>query len=166
MKSINAHLESPNLECRLFSRADSDLLLKWRNHESVKKYSRNQNHIDNFAHELWVDNYFAARSSSIFMFLLNEVRVGMIRFDIKGIGESEISIVVDPKYSQLGYGTQMLKSGIALAFDELDLAQVSAVIHFENLKSERLFTNCGFVFVERIGDFKHFVLNRTDNISC
>ncbi len=127
--------------------SDSMQLLDWRNHELVRSFSKNSSLISEQDHNDWIRNKLNIENSThrIFVFHDNLTAVGMTRIDLTSESKGEISIIVDPDFFSLGYGSFMLRETIQVAFSDASLINLLAVIHNLNFASIALFTKNGFI---------------------
>jgi RimJ/RimL family protein N-acetyltransferase len=158
-----------DIRLRPFEGRDSQKLLDWRNHESVRLYSRSPNLISQSEHEFWVHHRLSNSESSSQIFIAeNSVggTYGMVRLDLSGEDRAEISIIVDPTKFGRGFGSLMLKKLIEYSFTSMKLKGLIAVIHKDNSASLALFRKFGFVFVSAENDFCKFdLLSRAQNLN-
>ncbi len=143
--------ERENLMVRPVLPSDSNQLLKWRNHELVRRFSKNSSLILEIDHENWFKHKLDPKNSThrIFIFQEDLTLVGMSRLDVNEKSKGEISIIVDPGLFSRGYGASILKQTIQIGFREASLTNLIAVIHNDNHASIALFTKNGFKELER-----------------
>ena len=138
------NLGSSSIKIRIASEGDSEQLLEWRNHPSIRKVSRNPEIINQEDHHNW----FAAVMSSPDRWLLvgsrNNVPVGVVRFDMEADGV-EVSIYVDPHIKEPGMGGELLRSAEHwLAENRPSIARVYAHVIADNKRSHRLFLGADY----------------------
>ena len=63
---------------------------------------------------------------------------------------AEVSYFVHPDYAGRGLATELVRASLALAFDELGLAEVGAFTRPANHASARVLQKCGFAFVRHV----------------
>ena len=138
--------KSNNLRMRPALPSDSLQLLDWRNHELVRRFSKNSSLITEQDHNDWVRNKLDIENTThrIFVFHDDLTAVGMTRIDLIAESKGEISIIVDPNFFSRGYGSFMLRETIQLAFSGANLINLLAVIHNLNFASKALFAKNGF----------------------
>jgi RimJ/RimL family protein N-acetyltransferase len=152
------------LEMRLANFLDSQQLLAWRNHSSVRQFSKNRSLISPTSHEVWLKAKLESvnQESRIFIFSNSNNDVGMTRLDMSNKYSAEISIIVDPAFQKMGFGSKILLQSIQHAFNDLELFALEAFIHVENLASFALFSKMGFVKVRNDENFDSFLLLRNN----
>lgn len=126
------------------TRADSENLLTWRNHCSVRAVSRNANLIDKTTHEAWLK---AVLSDPDRVLLIGECQgkaIGVARFDIC-VDEAEVSVYLAPDHKDEGFGSELLLAAEQW-LDEHRPAVLSirAEVLENNEPSHRLFRACGY----------------------
>lgn len=70
--------------------------------------------------------------------------LGYVRFERSGANEWAVSIAVGPRFGGRGFGTRILRSGIAKLHDEYETGTVNAWIKEENTASRKMFAKVGF----------------------
>lgn len=143
---------------------DLQQLLEWRNHLSVRRYSRHVEEITIDAHRVWLSDKLAASNhgSKILMFSELGKDIGMTRLDILDDGFAEISILVEPTLHHKGLGSKILQQTIRHAFERMNFLGLQADIHIENRASSLLFLKFGFARVNRVGLFDTYLLHKSD----
>lgn len=151
-----------NLFMRLAEKSDSQRLLEWRNHASVRRYSRNRGVISLELHEEWFERKLnlAESASKILIFSDLQKYVGMSRLDAVIGNSAEISILVEPSVHGKGFGSKILEQSIDYAFRELNYSELQASIHLENSISLTLFSKFGFVKVAQKNSFESYKLSK------
>lgn len=142
--------------------SDSQKLLEWRNHLSVRRYSRQEEEITLSIHEEWFTNKInpSNEGSKILMFTNQNIDIGMTRLDLLADGIAEVSILVEPTLQHRGFGSKILQQTIDHAFGILKFSSLRADIHIENLASAQLFSKFGFARVYSDGLFETYLLHK------
>jgi ribosomal-protein-alanine N-acetyltransferase len=60
--------------------------------------------------------------------------------------ETEIAYLLDSSYWGRGLGTEAARVGVRYGFEEIDLDQIVAIVHPENIASQRVAQKAGLVF--------------------
>ena len=145
----------PNIAIRPINLSDSLLLLSWRNHPDVRRWSRDIEEIRFDTHQQWFNDWISGQRQKGFFFVIEHLDnpVGMIRFDLKTIKSFEISISVDSSFQ----GKGIAKAAIIAAINEIkvDFTELTilASIHEKNLPSIELFKRLEFEHTGKSGDF-------------
>jgi len=82
----------------------------------------------------------------IFAIEAGGVHVGGIGLHVNQNYHAEVGYWIGEEYWNRGYGTEALKKILTIAFDELRLGRVQAVVFEGNDASERLLFKCGFEY--------------------
>ncbi len=104
----------------------------------------------------WFKKKIEDKSSIFFIVELNDVPVGLVRFDIEN-ESATIGVSIDKEYRGKGLGGEIIKIGIQSYFKENDFP-ILASIKKENLASVRSFEKAGFHF------FKNEVINGVESV--
>lgn len=154
--------KSKNLIVRPALPSDSSQLLKWRNHELVRRFSKNSSLISEQDHENWIKSKLNPEYSNnrMYIFEENEKAAGVTRIDLIDESRGELSIIVEPSFFSRGYGSIMLQKTIDLGFGEVNLAELTAIIHDSNFASIAIFTKCGFTKLNGSAEFSTYSLSK------
>ena len=139
--------------------SDATVLLNWRNDLSARALSRNSAIIPHSEHLQWLsDRLKRIQLEPFFLFEANRKAIGMCRLDIvsKFPDKYEISILVNPDEHGKGIGTRILRMTCESFFTIHPTKTIVAVVHINNLTSQKLFTNAGFKLLNRIDDLLKF----------
>lgn len=149
---------SADIAIRPVNLSDSSLLLKWRNHPDVRRWSRNVNEIGADAHENWFKSWISKQPQNGFLFVIEILNtpVGMIRFDLKNDKSLEISILVEPSFQGKGIAKAAINASIGEIRVYFPEFTVTASIHKKNSPSIKLFKKLGFEESGKSGDFLEF----------
>ncbi len=155
------------LSMRMANSLDSQKLLEWRNQPEVRKFSPNTEIIEQAEHDFWFEMRIKRLATEpLFIFELGDEPIGMSRLDGVKVEENifEVSILLDINFQGRGLGTSMLKKTCLFALNNLKAEMITALIHFENRKSEKLFTRIGFRLIGKVGNFKQLQLRELSKI--
>ena len=89
------------------------------------------------------------------MGLVEQSSIGMIRFDCRPDGW-EVSINVNPAERGKGLGGALLQNGISHFKALHPAAKLTATVRPDTEASRRIFTACGFQWVDRRDEHDHF----------
>ncbi|MBV5330523.1 MAG: UDP-2,4-diacetamido-2,4,6-trideoxy-beta-L-altropyranose hydrolase [Chlorobium sp.] len=130
---------------RVASAEDSEYLFAWRNHPSIRLVSRNTEEISWHNHQQWFSKVL---NSSDKLLLLGEREgksVGVIRFDIEGGDEAEVSIYLVPSLKESGLGGELLQSAEHWLADHYSAIRfIRAQVLGNNIRSHRLFSGADY----------------------
>ena len=138
---------------------DAQDLYDWRNSVSGRRYSGNSSLITFSHHINWLCSRLERSESEPFLIFEREkTTLGMARFELSTeINNSfEVSILVDPKFQGMGYGTKILQISCNEINRKFPIKSISARVKAENLVSISLFENVGFVERYRTIEFIFF----------
>jgi RimJ/RimL family protein N-acetyltransferase len=140
---------------------DCKLIMNWRNDETTRKMSINNNlkiwddfkdeYYNNY-HDNYIHPYFAC---------LNGVKIcfiGCISRDNNEI--NEISINMSPKYRGNSYSKPIIKQFIKFVVVEyIEIKKFIATVKYINIPSNKLFISCGFKHLKNkiINDEKYLI---------
>jgi RimJ/RimL family protein N-acetyltransferase len=147
-----------NISIRPVILSDSPLLLSWRNHPEVRKWSRDINEIEVETHEKWFSDWVSEKSKKGFFFVIEYLgnSVGMIRFDLKTENSLEISVLVESSFQGRGIAKVAISAAISEIRVDFPEFTVLASVHENNLPSIELFKRLGFTESEKNGYFLQF----------
>lgn len=147
-----------NISIRPIILSDSPLLLSWRNHPEVRRWSRDINEIGVDTHERWFSDWVSEKSKKGFFFVIEFLRspVGMIRFDLKNENSLEISVLVESSFQGRGIAKVAISTAISKIRVDYPEFTVLASVHEKNLPSIELFRGLGFNVSEKNGHFLKF----------
>ena len=154
--------ENPsNISIRAVNSTDSSLLLAWRNHSEVRRWSRDLREIDVDTHEKWFNSWISNRQINGFFYVIEYLGtpVGTIRFDLKSESSFEVSILIEPGFQGRGIAKGATAAAIREIGSKLSNFTILASVHEKNTPSVKLFTNLGFQECGKSGDFLDFFRN-------
>ena len=133
------------LSLRAATAQDTEMLLAWRNHESVRSVSVQSDEIALPDHQRWLAAVLATPTRWLWIAQIGALAVGSLRFDQQAPGRLQVSLMIDHALHSLGLGARMLLRGeqtmgklLAHAFD------IDALVLPGNTNSQRLFARCGY----------------------
>lgn len=137
-------LRHPSL--RMAEAKDCLIIWNWRNDEEARRWSFNPNFIPYKEHEHWFNEILNDSASKILIILdENKKEIGQIRFDISNEHDAEVSLNVDAKNRNLGYGSAALEAACKYALKNFNITKVIAHIKEENKTSINAFARAGFI---------------------
>jgi ribosomal-protein-alanine N-acetyltransferase len=66
------------------------------------------------------------------------------------LDETEVGFLLSPSHWGKGYATEAALASLQFGFEQLDLDHIIALVHPENLASQRVIAKCGMWYVETI----------------
>lgn len=137
--------------------SDWELLLKWRNHSSVRTASISTSKVNIGEHKRYIKHLIKRGDRTQYLYIVNGVEIGYIRLDINPDG-NELSYVINPDQQGKGYGKQMMSSFLKSIPGDYYLH-----IKESNTASTRLAESNGFVLDSKDNNILKFkTINMTD----
>lgn len=133
-------------------------VFRWRNDSYVCTMSRHSEPINEATHIVWYSKAISDPYRLLLIGVIENQRIGFVRFDCNHVSLWEASIVLAPEARGRGLSKQFLK--MALGRLQSDHAQVAvlAVVNLHNKPSLRLFYSLGFVQKGNGSGFIHLIL--------
>jgi spore coat polysaccharide biosynthesis predicted glycosyltransferase SpsG/RimJ/RimL family protein N-acetyltransferase len=143
----------PVLRYRPATTGDADLLLAWRNDESVRHWSRSTEAIEEAQHQRWLRRTLdSPLERTLFVVERDGRPVGTVRFD-HATDHAEISVTIAPAARGTGVGARAIRESSELALAAFPgVHAVTAAVHEDNAGSLRAFARAGFRDAEPAGD--------------
>lgn len=124
---------------------DAALLHMWRNDPATRSMSINTEEIAYEGHVRWLTAVLKAPTRKLYVAMVGDKPVGVIRFDLLGDGAWEISLYMDPDLQGLGLGKRMLLAGEeAVARAGQAMTEFHAQVVTGNVASMRMFESAGY----------------------
>ncbi len=124
---------------------DAKKVWLWRNHPDTRLYSTNPSPISFETHMAWWAQSLSDQNQVILIGNCGQTEIGVLRYDLVGEHEAEISVYLDPYMRGLGLGTALLKAGHKWILRNLpNVIEVKATIVDRNKASKRAFASAGF----------------------
>lgn len=141
---VIGNLGCSSIEMRVARQDDSDKLLEWRNHPTIRAASRNPDVISREDHQKWIASVLASSDRLLLIGQCEGLPVGVVRFDIQG-DEAEVSIYLVPDIKQHGQGRELLQSAeYWFSANRPKVNKISAYVLGDNERSQRLFLGAGY----------------------
>jgi len=121
-------------------REDGDLLFNWANDYEVRLNSFNSNPIKYEEHIRWFDNKLKSSNSSMYVFEVDEIAVGMIRLDLVDGQSHLINYSICKGHRGKGYATELLRLIKELNKASLLIGKVKST----NIGSIKAFIKAGY----------------------
>ena len=139
------------------TKEDAEVLLKWRNLPSVRKFSKSSNEIEVATHEKWLLGRISNPLMNEFFFIIELAgsSAGTVRADLVTNGVFEISIIVDSNYRGRGIAEEAINLLLQQLKEKYPNSEIRAEVHKDNLTSINLFKKLGF---KEFGQVKNFIL--------
>lgn len=129
---------------RLATTNDSERLFHWRNHPSIRKFSRNIDEIQWQDHQKWFASLLADSKQWLLIGEDAGTPIGVVRFDAEK-DEAEVSIYLVPEKASSGLGQYLLHSAERwLITNHPEVRKVHAYVIGTNERSLRFFSKAGY----------------------
>jgi UDP-2,4-diacetamido-2,4,6-trideoxy-beta-L-altropyranose hydrolase len=117
-------------------------LFAWRNDKETLGNSKSATPVPFTEHERWFAASLTKPDRRIYIGLVGDEKVGMVRFDRVPNSEHAhiVSIAISPEFRRRGLGRALLEAAIG----EMAPGRFDAEIKTENVISKKLFEACGF----------------------
>lgn len=135
---------------RRATQADAADVWRWRQDPLTRAMSRSQGEVALEDHLRWFSAALADPRRTMLIGEADDQKVGLVRFDLEDV--AEVSINVNPDLRGRGYGQALLLA----AMSGVD-GDVWAEIREENLASQRIFEQAGFVFQDVRDGLRRYV---------
>ncbi len=137
------------VELRLAKKQDCEVIWRWRNDNTTRKYSFNTEFIPYEKHKAWFEDVLRDENRKILMVEEEDNTVGVIRLDINPKNRvAEININIAPQQRGKGLGLLGTKNAGRYAFEFLNIKEIIAKIKKENIASVKMFSRADFDVVK------------------
>ena len=135
------------LKLREVSDKDCMLIWEWSNNPDVRAVSFSQEPIPYEDHVKWFESKLNDMSCYFYIAEdINQTPVGQVRYDLEG-NEATISVSLDRKFRDKGYGTSLIRLASQKLFDISDVDLIHAYVRRGNQASVKAFKKAGFILV-------------------
>lgn len=147
MKEVK--LEGKNVYLRSITYDDTDMIVRWRNQENVRKYFLFREDFTTEIHENWMRNHVEAGDVVQFIVCMKDTDRPVGSTYLRDIdyenGKAEYGVFIgEEDVRGKGVGKEILELTCRYAFDELKLHRVYARVIEGNNPSLYCFLHCGF----------------------
>jgi RimJ/RimL family protein N-acetyltransferase len=135
----------------------------WWNDPVTRSMMANKTFVPFDQHVQWFNSVLRDTGRVLCMGLINEERIGVIRFDARDQGKSrwEVSINLSPAFRGRDLGWRFLVSAISFFANELDFSTLYANVgEASNIPSQRTFLKAGFRAIYDPNHQFHYELQR------
>ena len=145
----NIRLEGERVYLRSITYDDTDLIVKWRNQDNVKRYFFYRGEFTNESHENWMKNKVETGEVAQFIVCMKDsdrtVGCTYLRDIDTENSKAEYGVFLgEEDIRGMGIGKEVLKLTVKYAFDNLKLHRVYARAKEDNKPSVNCFLSCGF----------------------
>jgi UDP-2,4-diacetamido-2,4,6-trideoxy-beta-L-altropyranose hydrolase len=144
---------TPTIAVRPATKEDAEAAWLWRNDPATRRASQSQAPVRWADHEPWWRRACASNSKRLFIAEVEEAAAAVLRFDRLSDGEGgwEVSINLRPDARGGGLGAMLLGAACEEIGKSEGDVRLEAVIHRDNIASQRVFARLGFRRSGRVG---------------
>lgn len=125
---------------------DSKITFDLSNDKEVRNNSINKNQINWEEHLKWLKNKLEDRGYKIYLFYMEKVFVGQVKFEINA-QEAVISISISEEFRGQGLAQNILEKSIQNLISQFNnIKTITAYIKQNNIASTKSFSKIGFIF--------------------
>jgi len=150
----SSNSEKKSLLLKPVSEIDRDFIYGLQT-KQIRKYFRNRTVPSLNDHINWYKKMLKSHSSQVFILMMEENKVGMLRVDNILNQVVEVSIIISSSFS----GQGLAKKALSLIEKILLFKTLKAVIHRENIASKKVFKSFGFELEKQNGIFEEYLKN-------
>lgn len=130
---------------RTADHSDLQDLFEWRNDSFSRSMFTSSEAVSLNEHIDWYKRSLKNPNRRIYIGLVNDLKVGVVRFDFnEDTEQSEVSINLNPQLRGQRFGFSLLSKSISVYKQSKDTTLI-ATIKKENEASFKIFTKCGFL---------------------
>ena len=129
-------------------KSDCGILFEWVNETETRRQSFQSRRITSEEHNQWFQNALKDERIQLLILYLSEKPVGSIRFSIEG-SSAVLSYSIDRGYRGCGLGRE-----------SLGLLSLRAVTKLDNIASQKVLLENGFLQIERLSNQKGLVFSK------
>lgn len=147
------------LSFRKAKESDRDILFEWVNEAETRRQSFQEHRITPEEHDRWFQNVLKDERIQLLILYLSEKPVGSIRFSIEG-KNAVLSYSIDSGYRGRGLGKELIKMASDYGRESLGLSSLRAVTKLDNIASQKVLLENGFLQIERLQSQKGLAFSK------
>jgi len=128
---------------RKLNNSDKEITFNWANDKLTRKNSFSSELITFQEHSDWIEKKIQSKKSCFLICLLDNIEVGLVRFDLNDEDIYIIGITIDEKYRGKSLAWQFIKKACHKFYQEKN-KDIIAYIKYNNLASKKAFEKAGF----------------------
>jgi RimJ/RimL family protein N-acetyltransferase len=133
-----------------------DFLWKIRNDPQSRIFSVNDSYIQYKGHKIWFHEKIDSQKSIIFICSIDNIKIGVVRFEKIKNKIYEISIILSPDFRNYKLSDKLLSGAINKFNSENKENELLARIHNRNKSSQKIFLKLGFAKTTKHSSTKNF----------
>jgi UDP-2,4-diacetamido-2,4,6-trideoxy-beta-L-altropyranose hydrolase len=132
------------VDIRIARHDDAEKLFEWRNHPTVRAFSRSADMITWESHQKWFASVLTSPDRLLLIGQIGEVPVGVVRFDMQS-DEAEVSIYLVPNAKIPCQGRDLLRSAERWFMgNRPEVRKICAHVLAGNARSQHIFLGTGY----------------------
>ena len=148
------------LNTRIAKNEDALDLFLWRNNSHTISMSLNENKILWKDHVVWFNKLLKENKSYLFLGILKNKKIGMVRFDFYKQKKYFVNINLNPDFRRKKLSSLLLKKSIEhLLSIKITVNHLYAQIKSNNISSQKCFENNKFVLIGSNREIKEYMLS-------
>lgn len=149
-----------SLNIRIAKNEDFLDLFLWRNNAHTISMSINKNKVLWEDHVVWLNKLLKENKSYLFLGILKNKKIGMVRFDFYQKKKYLVNINLNPDFRRKRLSSLLLKKSIEhLLSIRTTVSHLYAQVKSNNISSQKCFENNKFVLMGSNGEIKEYILS-------
>jgi len=126
---------------------DCKEIWEWWNDPVTRKMMKKNDYVPWEEHCEWFNKVLTDNKRILCVGLVNDQKIGVVRFDLKTGKIYEVSINLNPVFRNRGYGSIFMKESIRYLSKIRDVKRLFAMLKKVNIPSKKTFEKAGFIIV-------------------
>ncbi len=132
------------------SAEEKKLILKWRNHEDVRKWMINKNIISNAEHNAYMSSLADNHKKMCFIIKDETNYLGVVEFDEINLdnGTAYFGLNSNPDNNRMGIGKILEEISVYLSKQHIGLKKLMLYVYIDNQRAINLYEKSGFKIIK------------------
>ena len=156
MKQMPAIWETQDVILREIEMEDAECLVRWRSDPAVYQYFKSPRKITREEHILWYENRYRGDANRLDFIVRSKDGQALGSVGVVWKPETataEVSYLIDPEFRGQGWAKKALAALCGFARTQWAVRAFDAVVHKQNIPSQKFIEAQGFVQQEEDGEF-------------
>jgi UDP-4-amino-4,6-dideoxy-N-acetyl-beta-L-altrosamine N-acetyltransferase len=127
------------------SNNDKEMILKWRNHDSIRVWMHNPKIIEKIAHFEFIEKLKFDKENSFFIVKKDSTNIGVIYFNNIDFKKKSANFGLYGKPNSKGLGKTLMNTLVNYAFNDLNIDRLIAEVFANNTKAISLYKKFNFL---------------------
>jgi len=128
---------------------DKKIVWEWWNDQLTRKMMKLNEYVPWENHTKWFDNTINSDTRVLLVSIVEDKKIGVVRFDLKSKDIYEVSINLNPDFRGQGYGSKILQSSLKFFLEtNTETKKFFAMFKKINISSKKTFLKNGFVIIK------------------